>query len=52
MTLNEIKQKIKEGLLFEHEGRVYTPAEWKNIQYAEKQEEHYDLLQLTKKIQL
>lgn len=36
-------------------GRVvkfFTNAEWSEIQEAKRQEEHYDLLQLTKKIQL
>jgi DNA polymerase elongation subunit (family B) len=36
-------------------GRVvkfFTNAEWSEIQEAKQQEEHYDLLQLTKKIQL
>lgn len=36
-------------------GRVdkfFTNAEWEELKHAKQQEEHYDLLQLTKKIQL
>lgn len=42
----------KEGQPVTYEGKVYSEEEWKQIEYAESQVEHYDMLQHTKKIQL
>ncbi|WP_407305563.1 hypothetical protein [Acinetobacter sp.] len=47
-----IKEKIKNGELILEGDKLYTKEEWLQITEADKQEEHYDLLQLTKKIQL
>lgn len=52
MTLNDINKQVSEGNLIVSEGKAYTKEEWKAIKYAEDQEAHFDLLQLTKKIQL
>lgn len=52
MNLSEIKAKLKNGELILDEGKLYTLEEWTKIAYAQAQEELYDLLQLTKKIQL
>lgn len=52
MTLNEINKQVSLGNLIIDNGKVYTKEEWKTIKYADDQENHFDLLQLTKKIQL
>lgn len=52
MTLSEIEEKIKLGTLIKHKNKVYTKEEWGLIEHAKHQEEQFDLLQLTKKIQL
>ena len=52
MTLFEINEKIKLGVLIKHKNKVYTKEEWGLIEHAKLEEARYDLLQLTKKIQL
>lgn len=52
MTVDQLKIGIANKSLVLHKKKIYTAAEWSQIQEAERQEEHYDLLQLTKKIQL
>jgi DNA polymerase elongation subunit (family B) len=52
LTIAEILQKLESGELFLCEGKLYTSEEWAKIREAEQQEEHFDLLQLTKKISL
>jgi DNA polymerase elongation subunit (family B) len=50
----ELGQKVDKCIddRFFEDGKQYTEDEWNQIQAAEKEAEHYDLLQLTKKIQL
>jgi hypothetical protein len=43
---------LRDGSYVLDGGKLYTRQEWDAITHAEKQEEHFDLLQLTKKIQL
>lgn len=52
LTVAEIKAGISAGNLFLYDNKLYTKEEWQKIQEAEHQVEHFDLLQLTKKIQL
>lgn len=52
MNLNEIQVGLKSGALILDKDKVYSLSEWEAITNAEKMAEHYDLLQLTKKIQL
>lgn len=52
MDLAEIKHKLKIGELILSDGKLFNLTEWSKIAYAQAQEELYDLLQLTKKIQL
>jgi len=52
MDIIEIKQKIKSGELILDGKKLYTREEWQQIKEAKFQEEHYDLLQLTKKISM
>ena len=52
MTLSEINEKIKLGTLIKYKNKVYSKEEWGLIQHAKSEEEKFDLLQLTKKIQL
>ena len=52
LSISEIKKGIKNGSLILDGKKIFTKDEWEQIQDAKKQEEHYDLLQLTKKIQL
>lgn len=52
LDLDTIRQGLSNKTLFLHKNKIYTKAEWDEIQNAKNQEEHYDLLQLTKKIQL
>lgn len=52
MNISEIKQKIDAGDLVLYNNKLYDRETWAAIQNAKKQEAHYDLLQLTKKIQL
>ena len=52
LTVAEIKAGISAGNLFLCDNKLYTKEEWQKIQEAEHQVEHFDLLQLTKKIQL
>lgn len=44
-------ESVDHGLIQDGE-KLYTAQEWEAIEEADRQEEHYDLLQLTKKIQL
>jgi DNA polymerase elongation subunit (family B) len=48
----EIESKIKSGELIQCNDKLYTRAEWTLIEAALKQEEQFDLLQLTKKISM
>lgn len=52
MTNQEIKEKLCSGELIKYGGRLYTNDELHQIKEAEKKEQDFDLLQLTKKIQL
>lgn len=52
MNVLEIKKKLASGELILDGNKLYTKSEYEQIQQAEQQAEHYDLLQLTKKIQL
>ena len=52
LTQDEINLKVKNGELFLSRGKLYTASEMQEIEHAERQEQYYDLLQLTKKIQL
>lgn len=52
MNKIELENKIAKGELVVNDDLIYTKSDWEALKYAEKQEEHYDLLQLTKKIQL
>ena len=54
-SLQKDPEHVHEASFKTDAGRVvkfYNDAEWAEIQEAKRQEEHYDLLQLTKKIQL
>jgi len=48
----EISELIKTGEIVVDGSKIYTRDEWEQIKVAEQKAEHYDLLQLTKKIQL
>lgn len=52
MTLDQINEQVSLGNLIISGGKAYTKEEWKDIKHASEQCERYDLLQLTKKIQL
>lgn len=52
MHARELDEKLASGELVRDGDIIFTKADWEELQYAEKQVEHYDLLQLTKKIQL
>jgi len=52
MDISEIKAGIKRGDYVLDGSKLYTREEYERIQHAEYQTDHYDLLQLTKKIQL
>lgn len=52
LSLEEIKAGLASGEFFLSGKKIYSRQEWAQIKEAERQEEHYDLLQLTKKIQL
>lgn len=52
MTKDELQVKLETGEVFRDGDRYYTKDVWEQLQEARKQEAHYDLLQLTKKIQL
>jgi len=52
LSISEIKKSIKNGTLILYGKKVFTKDEFAQIREAQKQKEHYDLLQLTKKIQL
>ena len=52
METVEILKKVEAGAAFLSGGKLYTKEEWTAILEAERQEAHFDLLQLTKKIQL
>ena len=48
----EIIEKINAGELIVHGNKAYSKEEWAQIELAKKQEDQYDLLQLTKKISM
>lgn len=50
--IDAIKQKLKTGDLVLYNKKLYTRAEWDEIEGYTAQVELYDLLQHTKKIQL
>lgn len=51
--MDEIEQKIRSGeYVISPAGDVYTASDWEELCIAKKHEEHYDLLQLTKKISM
>jgi hypothetical protein len=50
--LEEIRDKIKNSELIFFENHLYTPDQYAELTACKEQEAHYDLLQLTKKIQL
>lgn len=50
--LRELRDKIRSGELIYHEHHVYTPEQFEEYKRMKTEIEHYDLLQLTKKIQL
>lgn len=52
METHDIIEGIKNGSLFYYNKKIYTKDEYNAILEAKHQVEHYDLLQLTKKIQL
>jgi hypothetical protein len=52
MNINDIQVGLAAGSLVLDGNRVFTREEYKAILDAEKMQDHYDLLQLTKKIQL
>ncbi len=52
MEITEIKQSLALGDLVLFDGKLFTREEWAQIKEAEHLAEHFDLLQLTKKIQL
>jgi hypothetical protein len=52
MTKDELQAKLLSGEVVEDNGSFYERSVYEELQHAKKMEEHYDLLQLTKKIQL
>jgi len=52
MDIEDIKNKLKSGELIRLDNKLYTIDEFAQIENAKEQESHFDLLQLTKKIQL
>jgi DNA polymerase elongation subunit (family B) len=52
MDKSIILEKISSGELIRDGNKVYTREEWAQVENAIKQEAHFDLLQLTKKISL
>jgi len=50
--MHDLIARVKSGDLILDGNKLFTKEEWSRIQEAERQTEHYDLLQLTKKIQL
>lgn len=52
MDLCDIQVGLQNGTLVRDGDRIFTAAEWAAIEEAERNADHYDLLQLTKKIQL
>lgn len=52
MDARELDEKLASGELVRDGDIVFTKKDWEELCDAEKQVEHYDLLQLTKKIQL
>lgn len=51
-NVSEILTKLRSGTYHLENGKLYTASEWSSIQKLDADEEYYDLLQLTKKIQL
>jgi len=52
LTQDQLRDGLSDGSIVLYDGNYYLRADAEELQHAEKQEEHYDLLQLTKKIQL
>jgi len=52
LTVDEIKEGINSGKYVLHKKRLFLAEDYEVLKDAIRQEEHYDLLQLTKKIQL
>lgn len=52
LSIAELQRLIDNGEYILDRNKLYTREEWGAIIDAEKQEELYDLLQMTKKIQL
>lgn len=52
LTVDDIKAGIHSGKYVLHNKRLYSKEDYQQLKQAIAEEEHYDLLQLTKKIQL
>lgn len=52
MSIEEIRAGIAAGIFVLHKKRLYTKEDYEELLEAKRQQDHYDLLQLTKKIQL
>ena len=52
MNISEIKEGLANGSLVLSEKKLFTREQYDKLNEAKKQEEYFDLLQLTKKIQL
>jgi hypothetical protein len=52
MTKDELQVKLLSGEVVEDNGAFYEKSVYEELQHAKRMEERYDLLQLTKKIQL
>lgn len=52
MDFDTVVSKLKSGDLVRDGTKLYTREEWKQIREMEAKVDHFDLLQLTKKIQL
>lgn len=52
LTQTELQVKLQLGEVIRDGDNYYTKDVWEQLREARKQEAHYDLLQLTKKIQL
>ncbi len=52
MTNQEILEGLQNGSLIRDDGKIFSYEQWKKIQEVKKLEEHFDLMQLTKKISM
>ena len=52
MDFDTIVAKLKRGDLVRDGTKLYTREEWNQIREMEAKVDHFDLLQMTKKIQL